>query len=67
MQKVEIPILQNSNEAKYTNVEVENDPREASFDSSKESYLSIWGGKYRFPIENPEKFKNSSLVAIIAD
>ena len=66
-QKIEIPILQNSNEAKYTNVEVENDPRETSFDPSKESYLSIWGGKYKFPIENPEKFKNSSLGAIIAE
>ena len=64
-EKLEIPILENFDGQKPANMQIENDPVSNNFDSSKESFISIWDGKYKFPIINPKSFKNSTLRDII--
>lgn len=64
-EKIEIPILEKYVGDKPQNIKIENDPRRKDFDSEKESFISIWDGKYKFPINDPEKFKNSSIEEIL--
>jgi len=64
-EKIEIPILENYANDKPQNIFIENDPRSVGFDSSKETYINIWDGKYRFPVSNAEVFKNSSVEEIL--
>jgi len=59
-EKIEIPILEDYAGDKPQNIEFENDPRDKDFNPEKESFISVWGGKYKFPINEPEKFKYSS-------
>ena len=63
--KIEIPILENYVGDKPQNIEFENDPRIPEFDAKKESFISVWGGKYKFPIIEPEKFRNSSTEELL--
>lgn len=64
-EKIQIPILQRENQYKISNLEILNDPREASYNAKKPSYFSIWDGKYKFPIINPQRFKFSPIDEII--
>ena len=63
--KIEIPVLETHAGDKPQNIEIENDPRNQDFDPEKESFISVWGGKYKFPIIEPEKFKHSSIEEIL--
>ena len=63
--KIEIPVLETSAGDKPQNIEFENDPRSSNFNSERESFISVWDGKYKFPIVEPEKFKNSSVEEIL--
>lgn len=63
--KIEIPVLENYSGDKPQNIEFINDPRSKDFDPEKESFISVWEGKYKFPIIEPEKFKKSSAEEII--
>jgi hypothetical protein len=47
------------------NIFIENDPRNKDFNPEKESFINVWQGKYRFKITDSEKFKNSSIEAIL--
>ena len=64
-EKIEIPILENYAGGKPQNIEFENDPRKEDFDFEKESFISVWYEKYKFPIIEPEKFKDSSVEEIL--
>lgn len=64
-EKIEIPLLQEYIDNKPINVSIENDPRTDKFNPNKESFLSIWNGKYKFPINEPQKFKEASVNDII--
>lgn len=64
-EKLEIPVLETYLEGKPQNVELENDPRHPDFDPSKESFIGVWSGKYKFPIFEPEKFKKASFDEIV--
>lgn len=66
-EKIEIPVLQNWQDGNWENISIENDPREDNFNPKKHSYISVWGGKYKFPITHPTRFKNSSVDDIIND
>jgi len=63
--KIEIPILEIYSKNKPQNLEIENDPRSTDFSPDKESFLSLWEGKYKFIINEPEKFKNATVEEII--
>jgi cyclomaltodextrinase / maltogenic alpha-amylase / neopullulanase len=52
-EKIEIPVLENYSGDKPQNVEIKDD------------YIEVWSGKYKFPIVNPEKFKNASVEEIL--
>ena len=64
-EKIEIPILENYIGDKPQNIDFENDPRKEDFDPNKESFISVWYDKYKFPINEPEKFKNSTVEEIL--
>ena len=64
-EKIEIPILENYIGDKPQNIDFENDPRKEDFDPNKESFISVWYEKYKFPINEPEKFKNSTVEEIL--
>jgi len=64
-EKIEIPVLENYLGDKPQNLEILNDPRNNNYDDKRNSYLSIWSGKYKFPINKPEKFKHASTEEII--
>ncbi|MFH0702420.1 MAG: alpha-amylase family glycosyl hydrolase [bacterium] len=63
--KIEIPILENYLDNKPQNIYIENDPRNKNYDFTKESYINIWDGKYKFFINNPDKFRESSIEEIL--
>ena len=63
--KIEIPILETYAGDKPQNIEFENDPRKPDFNPEKESFISVWEGKYKFPINNPQDFKNLSSDEIL--
>lgn len=63
--KIEIPILETYAGDKPQNIEFINDPRREDFDPEKESFISVWDGKYKFPVNHPEKFKNSTPEEIL--
>lgn len=64
-EKIEIPVLQISPNGICENITVENDPRKDTFNAKKPCYLSVWDGKYKFPVTHPLRFKNSTLDDII--
>ena len=63
--KIEIPVLESCVEGIPQNLAIINDPRDSEYDPEQESFIDIWQGKYRFPINNPNKHKNSSTLEII--
>lgn len=63
--KLEIPLLDEYNGDLPLNVALENDPRSEDYDSAKDSFICVWNGKYRFPINDPASFSNSSGYEII--
>lgn len=64
-EKIKIPVLQDYAEDNYTNLTVENDPRSSDFDPEKESFFSVWNGKYKFPVNNPKQYVKSAINEII--
>lgn len=60
-EKVLLPVV----EENARNIQVENDPRTAGYRPQEPSWLSVWGGKYRFPICEPSRFKDATLQAIM--
>lgn len=64
-EKIEIPVLENYLGDKPQNITLENDPRSENYAPDKESFISVWDGKYKFPITEAEKFKNSSIKDIL--
>ncbi len=63
--KIEIPILEVYTGEKPQNIEIENDPRSKAYNAEEESCISVWDGKYKFIITEPEKYKNASIEEII--
>lgn len=63
--KIEVPILEAYVGDKPQNIEFENDPRSKDFNPEKESFISVWGGKYKFPIIEPDKFSKSTVEDIL--
>ncbi len=63
--KIEIPLLEVSKDGDYKNITIENNPNSTAYDSSKETFISVWGGKYKFPVKSAEGFKNQSIQEII--
>lgn len=66
-EKIEIPVLQIDHDGKCHNLAVLNDPRKEDFDPSKPSFFEIWNGKYKFPINNPENFKNALIEEMLEE
>lgn len=64
-EKILIPILEDFSGEGYKNIVIDNDPRNPEFNAEKQSFFSIWNNKYRFPISNPENFKNANIDEII--
>ncbi|EKE02868.1 MAG: glycosidase [uncultured bacterium] len=64
-EKIEIPVLEKYLDDKPQNITIENDPRSENFDPTKESYINVWSGKYKFPIVEPEKFKDATTEEIL--
>ncbi|OGI22896.1 MAG: hypothetical protein A2255_05705 [Candidatus Melainabacteria bacterium RIFOXYA2_FULL_32_9] len=64
-ERIKIPVLENYLDDKPQNIVIENDPRKENYDSTKESYINVWCGKYKFPIIEPEKFKNANVEEIL--
>lgn len=64
-EKIEIPLLEYYEGDLPSNVEILNDPRNPSFDQNKETVISVWGGKYKFPIVSPLDFINATGAEII--
>ncbi len=64
-EKIQIPVLQIEPDGRCPNLSILNDPRKETFDSLKPSFFEIWDGKYKFPISNPENFKNAKIEDMI--
>lgn len=64
-EKIEIPVLQIEPDGRCPNLSISNDPRKETFDPAKPSFFEIWNGKYKFSINNPEKFKNAKIEDMV--
>lgn len=64
-EKIRIPVLQDYIDDNYTNLTIENDPRSDDFNPEKESFFSLWNGKYKFPLNDAKKYINSAIDEII--
>ena len=56
--KIEIPVLEKYIDGKPQNITIENNPQAENYDASKESYINVWNGKYRFPVSKQHKYSN---------
>ncbi len=63
--KLELPLLELTDAGEPANITIENNPAADDYDPGRESFISVWNGKYLLPIVEPWKFTSASVKEII--